>query len=107
MTMVKSIFGAPGQNRVGSACRVTSMSVVTLMAALASQGAAAADEAFAFGGVNWTNQAAFIASGRRCGTVQPDAEAIADIDRQVADALQARGPQAEATGGTINVYVHV
>jgi hypothetical protein len=87
---------------------------VTLAIALASPAVVArgadgeAERAFIFGGVSWANQQAFVESGRRCGTMQPDAEAIAAIDREVAAFLEARGGlDANVTGGTINVYVHV
>jgi hypothetical protein len=56
---------------------------------------------FVLGDVNWTSQQAFIDSGRRCGTAEPDEETIAAVDREVA------GVEASITGGTIDVYVHV
>jgi hypothetical protein len=62
---------------------------------------------FVLGGVSWTSQEAFIDSGRRCGTAQPDEETIAAVDREVAARMQARGVEASVTGGTIDVYVHV
>ena len=36
---------------------------------------------FVLGGVSWTSQEAFIDSGRRCGTAQPDEKTIAAVDR--------------------------
>jgi hypothetical protein len=84
--------------------------VALAIAVAAPAFAGAADEAerpFVFGGVSWVNQQAFIDSGRRCGTVQPDADTIAAIDRQVAAYIEARGVEATVTGAVINTYVHV
>ena len=84
---------------------------VALAIALASPALArvadAADHPFVFGGVSYTSQQAFVETGHRCGTRQPDADTIAAIDREVAARVQARGIQASVTGGTISVYVHV
>jgi hypothetical protein len=85
--------------------------VLALAAVMGVPGLAAAQEAdggpFVFGGVSYVNQQAFIESGRRCGTVQPDRERMAEIDAEVEALMRARGPAAAVTGGTINVYVHV
>jgi pregnancy-associated plasma protein-A len=75
--------------------------------AFAAAQEASAERAFVFGGVSYVNQRAFVESGRRCGTVQPDAEAMREIDAEVDAFIRARGVGAEATGGTINVYFHV
>jgi hypothetical protein len=90
------------------------LQAVTLAIALASPAVVArgadeeAERPFVFRGKSWTSQEAFVQSGRRCGTVQPDAEAVAAIDREVAEFIEARGGmEANVTGGTINVYVHV
>jgi hypothetical protein len=86
--------------------------VLALAAALAVPGLAAAQDAaaeraFVFGGVSWADQKAFVESGRRCGTVQPDRERMREIDAEVEAFIQSRGFEAALTGGTINVYVHV
>jgi hypothetical protein len=66
-----------------------------------------AEKAFAFEGVNWVNQRAFVESGRRCGTVQHDRETIRAIDADVEAFIRGRGVEASVTGGVINVYFHV
>jgi Pregnancy-associated plasma protein-A len=87
--------------------------VAVLAIALASPALAAdaqkeAGRPFVIGGVSWVDQQAFIDHGGRCATKQPDVETMAAIDREVAAYMQARGGvEASATGGTINVYVHV
>src|SRR5262245_2098287 len=76
--------------------------------ALAQDAQKEAGRPFVIGDPSWVDQQAFIEHGGRCATKQPDAETIAAIDREVARAIQARGGvEATATGGTINVYVHV
>jgi hypothetical protein len=84
------------------------LAVALSLPAYAAGQEATAERAFVFGGVSWVNQKAFIDSGRRCGTLQPDAEAIAAIDAE-ADAfiLERGGVEPSATGGTIDVYFHV
>lgn len=67
----------------------------------------ATEKPFVIGGVSWTSQQAFVESGRRCGTLAPDAMTIAAIDAQLAELIAERGPEAQVTGGTINVYFHV
>jgi hypothetical protein len=65
------------------------------------------DAAFSVCGTEFTSQEAFIRSGRRCGTVidAQDAE-LAEQRFQELRAAQV-GQVDEATGGVINVYVHV
>ena len=76
-------------------------------AALAGAADKEAERPFVFGGVSWTSQQAFVDSGRRCGTVEPDEETAAAVDREVAGLIAERGVEATATGGTIDVHVHV
>ena len=85
------------------------MQAVALAVLVASPAFAGDKDArpFVLGGVSWTSQEAFIDSGRRCGTAQPDEETIAAVDREVAARMQARGVEASVTGGTIPVYIHV
>ena len=64
------------------------------------------ERAFVLNGVAWSSQEAFIRNGARCATVSPDAVRAAEIDREVA-AILAQGVHEAATGGIINVYVHV
>jgi hypothetical protein len=75
--------------------------------AFAAAQEATADRPFTFGGITWVSQRAFIESGRRCGTFQPDADAIAAIDAEVDAIMRARGVETSVTGGVINVYFHV
>jgi hypothetical protein len=65
-----------------------------------------AERAFVLNGVAWSSQEAFIRNGARCATVHPDAARMTEIDREVAAILGERVHE-EATGGTVNVYVHV
>ncbi len=59
---------------------------------------------FTFGGVEYVSQAAFIESGRRCGTrIDPDEAARQEQLFRAAEAMAGT----QVTGGTINVYVHV
>jgi hypothetical protein len=67
----------------------------------------AAEREFVFQGTRWVNQQAFVESGRRCGTVQPDEDAIRAIDAEVDAIVASRGFEASVTGGTIDVYFHV
>ena len=75
--------------------------------ALAGAQEAAAEREFVFGGTSWIDQQAFVDSGRRCGTLQPDADTIRAIDAEVEALIEARGFEPSVTGGTINVYFHV
>jgi hypothetical protein len=84
------------------------LAVALSLPAYAAAQEATAERTFIFGGVSWVSQRAFIESGRRCGTLQPDAETIAAIDAEVdAIILEREGVEPSATGGTINVYFHV
>jgi hypothetical protein len=63
---------------------------------------------FVFEGVEYVNQGAFIASGKRCGTNPGDvraAEAKFEADKRAAGLSSINA--AAVTGGTINVYFHV
>ncbi len=63
---------------------------------------------FVFQGMSWVDQRAFIESGRRCSTRNVDFEEQEFIEAEVQQLLAERGGrQSLATGGTINVYVHV
>ena len=65
-----------------------------------------AESAFVLNGVEWSSQEAFIRNGARCATVHPDAARMAEIDRETA-AITGQGVHEMATGGVVNVYVHV
>jgi hypothetical protein len=61
-------------------------------------------EAFSFCGTEYVSQAAFIQSGRRCGThIEPEEVVRQEMLFREAEAMA--GPL--VTGGTINVYFHV
>ena len=60
------------------------------------------DGSFVMGGIRYVNQHAFIESGRRCNTRQPDQEE--DDERQTGARIEV---QAAPGDTTINVYVHV
>lgn len=64
------------------------------------------DSPFLWKGIEFENQQAFIDSGRRCATVNPDEQEAAAIDQQVRAYMSSRAVSA-VTGGTINVYFHV
>ncbi|MHB8997937.1 MAG: zinc metalloprotease [Thermoanaerobaculia bacterium] len=59
---------------------------------------------FTFNGETWRDQAAFINSGKRCGTVHPDEDTIRMLEELV-EKRSAIAPN--VTGGVINVYFHV
>ena len=75
--------------------------------ALAGAQEGAAEREFVFQGTRWVNQKAFVDSGRRCGTIQPDADTMRAIDAEVDAIIAGRGVGASVTGGTIDVYFHV
>jgi hypothetical protein len=60
---------------------------------------------FTVNGTRWASQQAFIESGGRCGTKQPDDIEVAEIEGTIAKAIKQRG----RVGGTIQVpvYFHV
>jgi hypothetical protein len=69
---------------------------------------------FVLNGVSWRSKEAFIRSGARCGTPNPDAQRIAAIEKRVNDYNTMRGmdpndPSAQRAAGTvtIKVYFHV
>jgi hypothetical protein len=84
-------------------------SFVTSTSVLAAIGAAAlcaqSDGPFTFNGTRYASQKAFIDSGARCSTKQPDAIEAEEIDRKIASTVNKRGKAA----GTIQVpvYFHV
>jgi hypothetical protein len=76
-----------------------------LAAAAAAGAMAQTDGPFTLNGVRWASQKAFIDSGGRCGTRQPDDIEAAEIDRTMSAAVKKRGRPV----GTIQVpvYFHV
>jgi hypothetical protein len=77
---------------------------------VAADEGAKAESPFLLNGVEWTSQRAFVESGARCPTRVPDETEMAEIDREIARRLALRqefGLPQTATGGVINVYVHV
>ncbi len=70
-----------------------------------------AEDVFPFEGDEWTSQQAFIEAGRRCQTVHPDADTMADIEEDFLFQLGQRpGSDFESyfTSPTyVNVYFHV
>ena len=69
---------------------------------------------FELNGVTWRSKEAFIRSGARCATVNPDAEQIAKVDRRIAEYKTMRGLDTNDTSAqrapgtvTIKVYFHV
>jgi hypothetical protein len=86
--------------------------VVFVCAGAASGAAAQGNDsgAFKLEGESWVSQQAFVESGRRCASKPVDAEKAAAVDAQVRNwlaAKEAAGESLMATGGVINVYVHV
>ena len=74
------------------------------------RGEARSEQPFVVDGTAWVSQQAFIESGRRCGNLHPDSAGALEQDRELQALLAARqasGAGREATGGTVNVYVHV
>jgi hypothetical protein len=63
-------------------------------------------EPFIWKGIEFVDQKAFIESGRRCATVQPDEIEAATIDKQIRDYMTSH-VLSNVTGGTIRVYFHV
>ena len=64
------------------------------------------NEAFVFQGESWANQEAFVLSGRRCSTVEFDAEQIESLEADFQERIMQLHALPEA-GAAINVYVHV
>ena len=69
---------------------------------------------FVVNGVSWRNKAAFIRSGARCGTPNPDAQTLAAVEKRVADNMLLRGRDPRDTSAqraagtvTIKVYFHI
>ena len=63
---------------------------------------------FAFHGVEWQSQRAFVESGRRCGTRHVDEEEQFAIETKAAMLLSETGRRAPPVpGGVVNVYFHV
>jgi hypothetical protein len=70
-----------------------------------------AEEAFPFEGDEWTSQQAFIEAGRRCQTVHPDADTMADIEDDFLFQLSQQ-PHSDFESDFksptyVNVYFHV
>lgn len=61
------------------------------------------DVEFTLEGRTWVNQAAFINSGLRCGTIQPTPEVMDAVEQY----LQQHAEAVNVTGGVIPVYFHV
>lgn len=76
-----------------------------LAAAMAGGAIAQSDRPFTLNGVRWTSQQAFIDSGGRCGTKQPDDIAAQAIEQKIAQAVKRRGRLAGAI--QVPVYFHV
>ncbi|HBY60752.1 MAG TPA: zinc metalloprotease [Solibacterales bacterium] len=66
---------------------------------------AQSDRSFTLNGVRWASQQAFIDSGGRCATKQPDDIEAAEIDRTILDRVKRKGPFAGAV--RVPVYFHV
>jgi hypothetical protein len=64
-------------------------------------------EPFMMNGVEWESREAFIKSDARCSTKHPDADTMAEMEEAFALWQEENRYGALATGGTINVYVHV
>jgi hypothetical protein len=67
------------------------------------------DQPFLFEGEEWASHRDFVAAGRRCQTVHPDADTAADLEEDFLFQLSQR-PRFEAlftVGTVIPVYVHV
>lgn len=69
---------------------------------------------FELNGTKWRSKEAFIRSGARCATVNPDAERIAKVDKSIADYKARQGLAPTDTSAlrapgtvTIKVYFHV
>ncbi|MBI1895256.1 MAG: zinc metalloprotease [Acidobacteria bacterium] len=79
---------------------------ISLMAAVSAAALSAqSDGPFTFNGTRYTSQQAFIESGARCATKQPDAIAAEEIDRKIAAAVKKR---ASPVGSVqVPVYFHV
>lgn len=63
------------------------------------------DIPFTWGEREYVNQRAFIQSGLRCSTIEPDDIQKAEIDRYIAKYMSQM--RTAATGGTVKVYFHV
>jgi hypothetical protein len=79
---------------------VLTIFVFTLLTQLVSA------EPFIWKGIEFVDQKAFIETGRRCATVQPDEIEAATIDKQIRDYMTSH-VLSNVTGGTIRVYFHV
>jgi hypothetical protein len=93
---------------------LTLLALLALVAAPAARaeapGTARAEPPFVLDGTAWVSQQAFIESGRRCATPQPDAARVQELEEELRGLLAAReasGLVHESAGGAINVYVHV
>ena len=88
--------------------RVLSFTLAVLVGVLSAQTTTAAtkDRPFHFNGVDYENQRAFLDSGRRCGTIHPDAIEAAAIEKEIRASTEGL-VRSRVAGGTINVYFHV
>src|SRR6185436_9377670 len=77
--------------------------ILVVCVAVAISQTAFAQAPFTLEGRTWPSQQAFIDSGMRCGTPDPDPL----VENLIEAVLNAQGPTPAVTGGTVNVYFHV
>jgi Pregnancy-associated plasma protein-A len=85
---------------------VLTLSVFALLVQFAATYSGEDKVPFKWKGTEFVDQKAFIDSGRRCASIEPDAIDRAAIDRQIRDYM-ANTIHANVTGGNIPVYFHV
>jgi len=83
----------------------SSLLVAGLLSLGASFGLAQSDRAFTLNGVRWASQQAFIDSGGRCATKQPDEIEAVEIDRTIQDRVKHKGKFVGSV--RVPVYFHV